>query len=569
MGSLFSNNYDKEYIDVFYDKIKKMEHKSIEVYKINGVLNTFNPKSEDILEYCYELLTEVYRVLPEFKLQKRKYRRYKFKKYHKTELSIKDLEDHMISESKEFNFENDLEVNNYNQIIMQNDKISMEEFKDSFKDLIFKKDFMGLNKNFFKSLPTFHMQKLINMFNEILSNRYNVENHAIGLGYLIYKDSKNGPLNDIKSFRNIITIPHIINHFHRILAIRMSKFFIENKFIDTEINKGAIPGIKYPILEQIIKVRQICKDPNHHIMFLDISNAFPSVNILGLISLLKLYNVDQNIISYIKKYYDSLKYKIYIDKNNDTKFIDWKQGLIQGCPMSPILFVLIMNYILTKINDKYKDKYGASIYGEKIMFTAYLDDVCISCNSIEGLYLVYKEIKELFLKFNLVINTDKTKIMSHDKLFLNKIERVSSFKYLGELVENNNNLDTVYKIIFKTLYKRLYRIDKATYNNDVKLYIFKIFVLQWIQKKMLVYYDMDEYLKNNIRKVVVYFLKKWKTVNDLEFRFEKFLFPMLADSKDKYIIKIEKNNYFLHKKSIENANLNFYLIKNRKIEFKY
>ena len=41
-------------------------------------------------------------------------------------------------------------------------------------------------------------------------------------------------------------------------------------------------------------------------MFLDISNAFPSVNIIGLIKLLSKYNVDTKLINYIKSYYDRL-----------------------------------------------------------------------------------------------------------------------------------------------------------------------------------------------------------------------------------------------------------------------
>ena len=61
--------------------------------------------------------------------------------------------------------------------------------------------------------------------------------------------------------------------------------------------------------------------------------------------------------------------------------------------------------------------------------------------------------------------------MSNNNDYLKDFERVTSFKYLGEIIEFGKSKSTVYKSIFKSLYKKLYRIHKATYNDDVKKYI--------------------------------------------------------------------------------------------------
>ena len=46
-------------------------------------------------------------------------------------------------------------------------------------------------------------------------------------------------------------------------------------------------------------------------------------------------------------------------------------------------------------------------YIQKYNVLAYIDDICISCNSAEGLEIVYNELKSLLSQFNLTINKKK------------------------------------------------------------------------------------------------------------------------------------------------------------------
>lgn len=580
MGNLYSyfnssnnENSNDEFMEneIFYNKVKNYKHKIIELNKIVHILNNFYSNSDNVLEYCFDLLKKAHDVLPEFKLEKRNYFK-RFKKYYKTTLTKNQIEKLMISESTIFHFDHDISLDIPNNIKMNFYDINLGEYNESFTEVTYKKDYMGITKKFLKLIPSFHKAKLIQLFNNLLLDNSikDIEKNSIGIGYLIYKISKNGPLDDIKSFRVITTIPNVINHFHRILSIRLSNYFLINNLINTEINKGSIPGIKQPILEQIVKARKICEDTNNHIMFLDISNAFPSVNIIGLIKLLSKYNVDTKLINYIKSYYDRLKYKIYIDKDSSTDFIRWNQGLIQGCPMSPILFIVIMNYIISIADKKYRNLYGAKIYSKNIMFLAYIDDICISCNSAEGLEIVYNELKSLLSQFNLTINKEKTKIMSNNNDYLKDFERVTSFKYLGEIIEFGKSKSTVYKSIFKSLYKKLYRIHKATYNDDVKKYIFNIYVLNWFTKKMLVYYDLEPELKENLFKVIIYFTSKWKFDNSIINLLAGKTVPLvLSYSNDSYIKEIIYNTIFDYKYPNESRNKFFNIIKNLGCDFNY
>lgn len=545
MGGLFSTEESNlSFSEKFYKEVKDIKHKQVDGTKIKDSLNNFKPKSSILLPYCIELLNQVYRTLPEFKVETRDGVKRKFRRYHKPEINVEKMEDIMLSEVKDFTFDytfENIKIPKY--ISLQLGKITMDEFGEVFKEVDWKKDFMGITKKFLRMLPKFHIQSLINIFNNMIwGDGQGIEKHAMGVSYLIYKEAKNGPKDEYKSYRTIITIPSVVNHFHRILALRMSRYFLDNKFIDTNINKGSIPNIKYPILEQIIKVRNLTKNrQSNHIMFIDISNAFPSLNLVGALKLLEEYKVDTKITEYIRKYYDSLVYKTYISRGNTTNFSEWGQGLVQGCPMSPIIFIIVMNYALSNISDKYLYKYGSILNWTPILFSAYLDDICISCNSLEGLEIVFNDLKDLLLKFNLTINTDKTKVMSSENNYLKDYERVTEFKYLGETIEYGNDFSSIYKNLFKTLYKRLYRIHKASYSNEVKLNVYKLFVLPWIQKKMLVYYDLPAELKRNIRKIVFYFLIKWKNDDDNNIAFERTLGKTLSYSEDVYTKSIVKD----------------------------
>lgn len=531
MGNLVaSSNTNLSYNEMFYRKVKSIEYKSVDSTKIKQVLDNYNPKTNFILIYCLSLLEKVFNDLPEFKIEPRGGFRKRFQKYYKPQIDVKKMEKIMDSEAKSFSFDHQTNVT-INNTKMDMKNITVEEFEEAFKNVVWKKDFMKISKKFFMMIPEFHRQRLINMFNDMIwGNNSNVEKHAIGISYLIYKEAKNGPMDEYKSYRTIITIPNIVNHFHRILAIRISNYFLNNNLLDIEVSKGSIPGIKYPLLEQILKVSYLAKEETNHIMFIDISNAFPSLNLIGAMQLLQEYKVDNNIISYIKRYYESLEYKTHISRDNVTSFKKWGQGLIQGCPMSPIIFIIVMDYVLKTVSKKYLNIHGSELNGNKILFSAYLDDICISCNSLSGLEEVFTDLKNLLSKFDLKINDDKTKVMSKENTHLKGYERVKSFTYLGETIESGNDYFGIYKNLFKTLFKRIYRIHKATYPNDVKITSFNFFVLPWIQKKLLVYHNLDSSLKENIRKVVQYYLNKWE-VKGLSF--ERTLNETLSYSKDR------------------------------------
>ena len=72
---------------------------------------------------------------------------------------------------------------------------------------------------------------------------------------------------------------------------------------------------------------------------------------------MKFYGIDQKFIKYLKEFYNTFEY--YADVNQvKTDTFKWDGGLLQGCPLSPFLFALSLNYILVYLDNQYKTNNG-------------------------------------------------------------------------------------------------------------------------------------------------------------------------------------------------------------------
>ena len=110
------------------------------------------------------------------------------------------------------------------------------------------------------------------------------------------------------------------------------------------------------------------------------------------------YHVAEELINYIKTYYDTFEYYMKAGSSY-TKPIKWTTGLIQGCPLSPILFIMVINYVLKYLNDKYQNDHGFSVKNGKVLFTAYVDDLCLICKDAASNEMIMKELSDILLTF--------------------------------------------------------------------------------------------------------------------------------------------------------------------------
>lgn len=464
-----------------------------------------------------------------------KQKKKKFKRYVVPQFSTKDIvekvkESQKIYLERKFN-EEKLELYTIPEPkeIFNDDDISLKEYNEAFTDVLTKKDMMGMTKKILSDLPDYHKNRLINAFNEILTGGEGASDISFGRASYIYKDAKKGPKDKIKSYREIVTIPNSINHFHRVLSLRLREYFSENNYLDTTIQKGGISGQKVPIMQQIIKIKSIIKHANDKkgkavVLFLDVANAFGSLSREALFNILKKYHVSPNFIDYLDEYYKNFTYYAGNRNLKSDDMLPWTTGIIQGCPLSSLLFVIALNYVLRHLDDKYKEPYGYEVLpAAKVLFSSFMDDMALVSNSVEGATKVYTELKQLCAEMGLEFNPTKCILMlvgftdeEKKQIDIDGIPQDGYYKYLGAHITHDGKTDDAFGKFLKMLGGRMHYIDKSDFENDLKFDSFRGAILPWIKRQMANMYDLTKEQRVKVIHIVRTYMDKWGNTDTIE-----------------------------------------------------
>ena len=467
---------------------------------------------------------------------------------------------------------------NQSMVSMKNTDITISEFNDSFNAILTKKDMIGMSKKILRDMPNYTKIRFVNTFNKILFDPSTIKSNSLGRASYIYKVAKRGSTNDINSFRQIISIPNIINQFHRILCLRMNNFMHLNKYIDTSIQKGGVSGQKFAIFEQYYKVKNVLKHANQHkkscaVLFLDISNAFGNINLKNLYKILDIYSVDKNFIKYLSEFYDNFEY--YVDTANiKTETFKWKDGLIQGCSLSPLLFITALNYVLANIDKECNATYGYDLGVRKILFTAFVDDICIICKDLTSVEIVYKKLVEALKMLGLPINKAKSALMVvNDNTNvgtlqeLSQIQKVNMFKYLGEYVSSDGSCTESYIQFLSGVSRKLKVIDSKKCPIEDKLKFFEAFVVPWIQRKTMVMYDLKMTNRLKIVAIIKPYIEKWGSSGSVNL-FSNVT-TILNESTDNIISSVTFNTADFDDELEKNIEIANYVIKDSNVKLEY
>ena len=253
---------------------------------------------------------------------------------------------------------------------------------------------------------------------------------------------KKGNLQLCQNYRTISLISHPSKVMLMIILNRLKP---QAEQIIAEEQAGFRAGRS--TTEQIFNLRVLCEKHLQHQsdlyhVFIDFKKAFDRVWHAALWATMHKFNINANLIEVIKNLYNRATSAVLFN----SKLGDWFKttvGVRQGCLLSPILFNLFLERIMT---DVLEDHVGTvSIGGRIITNLRFADD-------IDGLAGSEDELKELTAKlektaeaYGMEINAEKTKVMANrtfsSEIRINgqKLEEVSSFKYLGAIISDEGS----------------------------------------------------------------------------------------------------------------------------------
>jgi len=295
------------------------------------------------------------------------------------------------------------------------------------------------------------------------------------------------------------------------------------------------------VIDNIFALRIINEKPweyNHNVqyLFIDFQKAYDSIRRDALWKCMKEFKIYTKIINMCKTCVQKTRSAVRIE-GTLSSFFDNKTGLKQGDPLSPILFNLALQKVIQSIK---MVPSGIEIGKEQLNILAYADDIAlIGKNEIE-IRTLFVEMKNIARKFGLQINQEKGKYMiverknnlkknkiGHSKIKNYKFERVENFKYLGVILNEDNNHQIDLQERIKNANKTYFMLQKFFKNKKISKKL-KLRLENTVIDKMLTYASETWTLTKRDRKQLnicerkvyrrildpVYNIKEnWRTIN--------------------------------------------------------
>ena len=370
--------------------------------------------------------------------------------------------------------DNEIQTNNYNGF----ENITPIEYSEVYEQIKRLKDGKspgpdGLYNEVLSLGALILTPHLTRLFNMIIDTETIPEQWRTSDIILLFK--KGNPA-DVGNYRPISLLSSIYKLFSSILLKRITQSIDK-----TQPREQAGFRSGFSTMDHIHTVEQIiekCREFNRplYVAFIDYSKAFDSVSHCSIWNALHYSGVNQKYINILKCIYANSTSRIKLETRGDE--IKIERGVRQGDPLSPKLFIAVLESIFRKLN---WSNQGLLVDGEYLNHLRFADDIAVIAETPRIIENMMKQLDHYSSKIGLEMNQHKTKILTNSYKYPiiirgNNIEYVDDYIYLGKQIsfKKTNNEDEVSRRINAT-WKKFWtwkEILKGNYELRLKKVVF-------------------------------------------------------------------------------------------------
>lgn len=295
----------------------------------------------------------------------------------------------------------------------------------------------------FKFTPGLTAEILHPLFQQIWEKEQSPKEWKKGL---LVKLPKKGDLTECKNWRGITLLPIASKILTRVILNRIKDV------VDQKLRREQAGFRKDCSCVDLINTLRIILEQSTefktplYLAFIDFEKAFDSIHRSAIWKIMSEYGIPEKIIRIIRETYDDYECQV-VHQNKLTDPFPVKTGVKQGCLLSPIIFLMVLDRIMKRVNENKRRGIRWNMTG-RLEDIDYADDLCLLSHNIGDLKSKIKDLEEEGRRVGLKINEGKTKEMrinnnNNEDLEVNggTIERVAKFQYLGSIVAETGGTD--------------------------------------------------------------------------------------------------------------------------------
>ena len=377
--------------------------------------------------------------------------------------------------------------------------------------------FNGISFKLYKNCPTV-LEQLIGLLQRAWREGLVMQEWCLADGVWIPKEENSV---GVGNFRPISLLNVEGKIFFGVLARRMTSFLLLNKYINTSVQKAGIPGFPgclehaQMIWNSLMAAKRERKEL--HVVWLDLANAYGSVPHTSIKLALEFFHVPEKVIDILMQYFGNA-FMRFTTNDYTTSWQAMEIGIMMGCVISPLLFVMCMELILRGTEETVKGEETSS--GCVLPPSrAFMDDVTTLIQSKEGTQQLLDRFYNLFTWTRMKAKPKKSRSIS---LIRGKVQDIH-FSIGGDIIptvreQPVKSLGRLYACpltdrhrgmeVQKTALEGLTAIDKSDLPGKLKVWCFQHGLLPRLLWPLQIY-EISLSRVETIQQLISKHLRRW------------------------------------------------------------